>query len=73
MNLDEFNYNYLNILLRKISEEINVFLLGDFNVDILKYDKHAPTNEFLDSLSSHMFLSNTIKPTKNQYYFQNPY
>ena len=69
MNLDEFNYNYLNILLRKISEEINVFLLGDFNVDILKYDKHAPTNEFLDSLSSHMFLSNIIKPTKNQYYF----
>ena len=73
MNLDEFNYNYLNILLRKISEELNVFLLGDFNVDILKYDKHAPTNEFLDSLSSHMFLSNIIKPTKNQYYFQNPY
>ena len=30
MNLNEFNDNYLNILLQKISkEEKNVFLLGD--------------------------------------------
>ena len=57
MDLDKFNDNYLNTLLDKISKENkSVFLLGDFNVDLLKYDKHAPTNEFLDSLSSHMFL-----------------
>ena len=32
MNLNEFNDNYLNILLQKISKEKkNVFLLGDFN------------------------------------------
>ena len=49
MDLDEFNDNYLNTLLDKISKENkSVFLLGDFNVDLLKYDKHAPTNEFLD-------------------------
>ena len=57
MDLDEFNDNYLNTLLKKISKENkSVFLLGDFNVGLLKYDKHAQTNEFLDSLSSHMFL-----------------
>ena len=51
MNLNEFNDNYLNILLQKISKEKkNVFLLGDFNVDLLKYDKNAGTNEFIDSL-----------------------
>ena len=27
-----------------------VFLLGDFNVDLLNYDQHSPTNEFFDSL-----------------------
>ena len=43
MDLDEFNDNYLNTLLDKISKENKyVFLLGDFNVDLLKYDKHAP-------------------------------
>ena len=65
MNLNEFNDNYLNILLQKISKEKkNVFLLGDFNVDLLKYDKHAGTNEFIDSLSSYMHLSYNLYPTR---------
>ena len=42
MNLNKFNNNYRNLLLQKISKEKkNVFLLGDFNVDLLKYEKHA--------------------------------
>ena len=61
--------NYLisleNILLQKISKEKkNVFLLGDFNVDLLKYDKHAGTNEFVDSLSSYMYLPYILHPTR---------
>ena len=61
MDLDEFNDNCLNTLLDKISKENkSVFLLGDFNVDLLKYDKHAPTNDFLNSLSSRMFLPNIV-------------
>ena len=65
MDLDEFNDNYLNTLLDKISKgNKSVFLLGDFNVDLLKYDKHAPTNEFLESLSSHIFLPHNVQPTR---------
>ena len=65
IDLDEFNDNYLNILFDKISKENkSVFLHGDFNVDLLKYDKHAPTNEFLDSLSSHMFLLHIVQPSR---------
>ena len=42
MNLNKFNNNYQNLLLQKISKEKkNVFLLGDFNVDLLKYETHA--------------------------------
>ena len=38
MDLDEFNDNYLNSLLDKISKENNFdFLLCDFKVDLLKY------------------------------------
>ena len=48
----------------KFRRKINVFLLGDFNVDLFKYDKHAPTDEFLDSLSSHMFLQHIVQPTR---------
>ena len=65
MHLDEFNDNYLNILLDRIYEENkSVFFLGDCNIDLLKYDKHAPINEFLVSLSSHMFLPHIVQPTR---------
>ena len=33
-----------------------VFLLGNLNINLLQYEKHNPTNESLDSLSSNMFL-----------------
>ena len=65
MDLDEFNGIYLNPSLDKTSKESkSVFLLGDFDVDLLKYDHHAPTNEFLDSLSSYMFLPHIIQRTR---------
>ena len=65
MNLDEFNDNYLNNLLDKIfKENKSVFLLCDFNIDLLKDDKHAPTEKFLDLLSSHMFLPHIVQPTR---------
>ena len=65
MKLNEFNDNYLNIILQKISKEKNnIFLLDDFNVHLLKYDKHAGTNEFIDSLSSYMYLPYILHPTR---------
>ena len=65
MDLNDFNSNYLNKLLDKVSKENKtIFLLGDFNVDLLKYESHPPTNEFLDSLSSNMFLPYILLPTR---------
>ena len=65
MDLDEFKDNYLNTLLGKITKENkSVFLFGDFNVDLLKYDKHAPTNAFMNLFSSHMFLPHIFQPTR---------
>ena len=65
MNLNEFNNNYLNILLQKNSkEQKNVFLLGHFNVDLLKHDKHAETNEFIYSPSCYMYLTYILHPTR---------
>ena len=49
MQLNEFNDYYINNLLDKLSKENKtVFLLGDFNIDLLNYDQHSLTNEFLD-------------------------
>ena len=67
MSFSEFNDYYLNNLLDKLStENKTVSLLGDFNMDLLIYDKHSLTNEFLDSLSSHMLLPHIVQPTRVQ-------
>ena len=58
MNLTVFNCNYLNISLYNISkEQKSIFVLGDFNVNLLNYNKDNQTNEFLDFLTSNSFMS----------------
>ena len=65
MDVTDFNQNYLNGLLDKISkEEKNIFLLGDFNINLLNYNEHRPTNDFLDSLASSSLLPYILQPTR---------
>ena len=55
---NDFNTNYVNNLLDKLSkEQKSVFLLGGFSVNLLNYNNHNHTNEFLDSLASNSFCS----------------
>ena len=56
---------YVNILLDKLSRgNKTAFLLIDFNIELLNYHQYSPTNEFLDSVSSHMFLPHNVQPTR---------
>ena len=65
MDLNGFNDYYINNLLDKLSKENKtVFVLGDFNIDLLNYGQHSLTNEFLDSFSSHMLLPHIVQPTR---------
>ena len=65
MNLTDFNCNYLNKLLENISkEQKSIFLLRDFNVNLLNYNEHNQTNEFLDSLASNSFIPLILQPTR---------
>ena len=64
MEINEFNNDYINELLNELSKEKTIFLLGDFNMDLLNCDIHRPTNEFLDSLSSHYSLPHILQPIK---------
>ena len=42
----------------------SVFLLGDFTVNLLNYNEHNQTNEFLDSLASNSFIPLILRPTR---------
>ena len=53
MDVVEFNNNFLNNLLGQVCEEQkSVFLLRDFNINLMNYNYHRPTNKFFDSLGS---------------------
>ena len=41
-----------------------MFLLADFNVNLLNYNEHNQTNEFLDSLASNSFIPLILQPTR---------
>ena len=40
------------------------YVMGDFNLDLLQYNRHIPTQEFIDSLFSHAFFPLISKPTR---------
>ena len=65
MDLTDFNCNYLNQILENISkEQKSIFLVEDFNVNLLNYNEHNQTNEFLDSLVSNSFIPLILQPTR---------
>ena len=65
IELTDFNNNYLNKLLENISkDQKSIFQLGDFNVNLLNYNEHNPTNKFLDSLVSNSFIPLILQPTR---------
>ena len=73
MNVTDFNNNFLNNLLKKINQEQKKkFLLGDFNVDLMGYNKHKQQQQqFLDSLASNSYLLYIIQPSRHTSYSRN--
>ena len=48
----------------KIKEEKKSYLMGDFNIDVLKVNIHAKTNEFVNDVISQGFLPKITRPTR---------
>ena len=56
MDVLDFN-SLINQLLDPISkEQKQIFLLGDFNINLLNHNEHQTTNDFLDSLASNCII-----------------
>ena len=60
------NTNYLRPLLQVLSIESskNSFLLGDFNIGLLKFNSCSSTSKFLDELSSSYFILQIFLPLR---------
>ena len=67
-NLDLF-IDEFNVLTEKISRENKIcYLLGDFNINLLNFNNHSQTNEFLDSLFSNLMFPMINRPTRITYH-----
>ena len=54
---------YIHLLMTKISKENKlVYLMGDFNLNLLNHHCHQPTSEFLDIMYSHMLFPLITRP-----------
>ena len=64
--MDVLDFNYLiNQLLDTISkEQKQFFFLGDFNFNLINYNEHQPTNEFLDSLATNCIIPYILQPLR---------
>ena len=58
--LEKFN----DILTIITTDNKHCYVMGDFNLDLLQYNHHVPTQEFIDSLFSHAFFPLISNPTR---------
>ena len=55
-DINKFN-NYIDNIMQKISKENKLlFIMGDFNVNLLNYESHNDTNDFINTMISHYLL-----------------
>ena len=67
--LAEFHNQFVLLTMFTLIEKANTenkycFLLGDFNINLLNYDTHTQTEDFINTLNSYFFEPHIIKPTR---------
>ena len=66
MDMCTFTDHYVNPLLENLSKEQNkkIFLMGDFNIDLLTFDTSQLINDFIDSITSSSLQIQILQPTR---------
>ena len=62
--ITDLKNNYLTQTFEIVSKEQKLPLLGNFNINLLNYNDHQLTNDFLDSLASNSFIPYILHPTR---------
>ena len=58
-------FEYLETTFAQLNKENqNIFIMGDFNSDLLQYETHNLTNDFITTVSSNSFLPYVLQPTR---------
>ena len=63
-NLVQFTET-LNDILTQVSH-MPCYIMGDYNIDLLKHELHQPTEKFLETMYSNSLLPMILKPTRER-------
>lgn len=63
-DLDIYSSNLYDIMDSVNQENKHCVIMGDMNIDLLKFELHAKTNDYLDGIFEHGFLPVISKPTR---------
>ena len=65
MDANKFNEHYLSILNEKLLEKNKeIILMGDFNINLLRYNEDHNSTDFLDQIYSCSLIPRIISPTR---------
>ena len=63
-DLDRFISELLEVQSKIASENKIAYLMGDYNINLLKFNTHQKTNDFIDNVISQGFIPHITKPTR---------
>ena len=63
-SLGDFNEEFSELLTFLSNHSREIYLTGDFNIDLLKSEDHPMTNDFVNLILSHNLLPLIYKPTR---------
>ena len=63
-DINEFYNSLAEILLKIKNENKTIYIMGDFNLNILDSDKHLPTADFIELMYSNSMFPLISKPTR---------
>ena len=66
LQINDFKSDFVSSLQLKLQKESSrrIFLFGNFNIDLLKYELQDPINNFFDTLSYNFLLPHTLLPAR---------
>ena len=65
VELNELNETFLDPLMEELpAKDKSLYLMGDFNIDLMKMDSDNHTSTFFDSMTSNLFVPHLIYPTR---------
>ena len=62
--IDDFVSDMGPVLNKIVTENKITYLMGDFNIDLLKDDSNKPTHNYIDLIYSHSLIPTIYKPTR---------